>query len=95
MTPPLYLTAWFALPVVLICLARRCLIAPAALLPFAAALCFAVLAQGPDQLGPFRYPFRYLPWFHLCLALACLVLLHRATRAGPRPTGPDPASAPA
>ncbi|QQP92901.1 hypothetical protein IGS68_31170 (plasmid) [Skermanella sp. TT6] len=86
-TPPLYLTAWFALPVVLICLARRCLIAPAALLPFAAALCFAVLAQGPDQLGPFRYPFRYLPWFHLCLALACLVLLHRATRAGPRPTG--------
>ncbi|UEM19789.1 hypothetical protein JL100_022285 [Skermanella mucosa] len=86
-TPPLYLTAWFALPVVLICLTRRTLSAPAVLLPFGAALCFAVLAQGPDQLGPFRYPFRYLPWFHLCLALACLAVLDRAMRHVPDRTG--------
>jgi hypothetical protein len=86
-TPPIYFTAWFALPVLLIGLKRRALSWPGVLLPFGAGLCFVVLAQGPDQLGSFRYPFRYLPWFHLCLTLTCLIVLDRAMRHGPGRTG--------
>ncbi|WP_158046816.1 hypothetical protein [Skermanella pratensis] len=86
-TPPIYFTAWFALPVLLIGLERRTLSWPALLLPFGATLCFAVLAQGPDQLGSFRYPFRYLPWFHLCLVLTCLVVLDRTMTHVPNRTG--------
>ncbi|NYZ15158.1 hypothetical protein HL658_21670 [Azospirillum sp. RWY-5-1] len=92
-TPPIYLTAWFALPVLVTALAVRH--QPSAgprwsplLLPLIAAVCFGVLAQGPDQLGPFRYPFRFLPWFHVCVTLACLAVLDRTLRSAGSKAGP-------
>lgn len=39
-----------------------------------AALFYLVLTQGPSQLGPMRWPFRFIPYFHLFLLITLFLL---------------------
>ena len=75
---PNYYVAWFILPLLLSyrrqirlywknpCHSFRLLVSLAAI--------FALLSLGPEQLGPLRWPFRFVPFFQLFLLLAVLSL---------------------
>lgn len=39
------------------------------------AVFFFIVAQGPEHLGPLRWPFRFIPFLHLSLILAAAILM--------------------
>ena len=72
---PIYYAAWY-IPFALIFakspqgISRKRVVG---LLAFA--VLFFILAQGPQQLGPLRWPFRFIPLIHLSLILATALLM--------------------
>lgn len=44
----------------------------------AIAVIFALLAMGPSQVGPMRWPIRYVPYFHLALCIVVALLISHA-----------------
>lgn len=75
---PMYLAAWFALPFlpfIDFAKARR-LVAPKPLL--LGAILLLILTQGPQQFSALRWPFRFIPYYHLIVIVLFSVLMSRA-----------------
>lgn len=76
---PIFYVAWFILPTLVLLdwgkvrWGARDLVV---LLTFACLL--LVATQGPEHLGPLRWPFRYLVYFHIALVSALLLMLTQA-----------------
>jgi hypothetical protein len=76
---PFFYAAWFVLPLLCALDWQR---VDWRSEPLRVVLAFSVanlaLAHGPTQLGPLRYPFRFLPGFQIGVVLTCLVLSAQA-----------------
>lgn len=55
---------------------------PEFLLVALAAGAFLIMSLGPSQLGPLRYPVRFVPYFHCFLLLGALLFAQRGAYAG-------------
>ena len=76
---PTFHAAWFVVPVLCLLDWRRIAWrSPPLLVLLALTGLLLVATQGPEQLGPVRWPFRLLPHFHIALILTVLLLLTRA-----------------
>lgn len=79
-TPVTY-AAWFIFPALLLVGKEVYREHKAAVVFLAAAsLILALAAMGPSQMGPTRWPFRFIPYMHLCLLLLAGIILSSPVR---------------
>jgi len=81
---PMFYMGWFVLPMLVLFSARLLRDRNSILLVFLAAIT-VVLSLGPEQVGPMRFSFRMVPYFHLfTILLALLAFSGIATSSAPR-----------
>lgn len=78
-TAPTYYAAWFILPLLVLIEWRKVdWQQPALRLLLSFVIVLLLLTQGPEQMGPLRWPFRFLPYLQITLVMLALLLLSQA-----------------
>ncbi len=80
---PIFFAGWYLLPLLPLIDWSRHRWRPATLTLASLALVFLIASQGPDQIGPIRWPFRHLPYMQLSLVVLFAAIASEAGFAPP------------